>query len=251
MSSSDFVNNAARKVFTKHMQQYAPQDPLYETYTDNRGRTKRRRRELPPGLSPRDERILRSVKRRAHHLDKGFSLCGMRFGWAFIIGLVPGLGDVGDILLGYYLVFRKCRQADLPGWLLREMMLNIIASAAVGTIPLVGDIVVGYFKANSRNAALLEEFLRVRGEQSINLQAQGKGAPASSASVNNAQGIASTSRKQEITAGVSASDAQAVKPGVEREQGVGEPAKPAKGRNLFTRQKKAKTADAGDDGAAA
>lgn len=43
-------------------------------------------RELPPGLSTRDAKILKSVKRRAHYLDKGFKLCGMRFGWTFIIG---------------------------------------------------------------------------------------------------------------------------------------------------------------------
>lgn len=44
-------------------------------------------RELPPGLSARDAKILKSVKRRAHYLDKGFNLCGMRFGWTFIIGM--------------------------------------------------------------------------------------------------------------------------------------------------------------------
>jgi hypothetical protein len=43
-------------------------------------------REIPPGLSKRDVKILKSVKRRAHYLDKGFSMCGMRFGWTFIIG---------------------------------------------------------------------------------------------------------------------------------------------------------------------
>jgi hypothetical protein len=43
-------------------------------------------RDLPPGLSERDADILYSVKRRATELDKRFSLCGARFGWAFIIG---------------------------------------------------------------------------------------------------------------------------------------------------------------------
>lgn len=82
-----------------------------ETYTDAKGRQKKRKRGVPAGLSKRDERILvrsvfpppsilflsylcvsssavltrglaqRSVRRRAHYLDKGFSLCGFRFGW--------------------------------------------------------------------------------------------------------------------------------------------------------------------------
>jgi hypothetical protein len=33
--------------------------------------------------------LQRSVRRRAHYLDKGFSLCGFRFGWTAILGLIP------------------------------------------------------------------------------------------------------------------------------------------------------------------
>jgi hypothetical protein len=69
-------------------------------------------RALPPGLSARDAKILKSVQRRAHYLDKGFSICGMRFGWTFIIGLVPMAGDVADASLNYLLVVRKARQAE-------------------------------------------------------------------------------------------------------------------------------------------
>lgn len=51
-------------------------------------------RELPPGLSARDAKILQSVKRRAHYLDKGFSVCGLRFGWTFIIGTLLSRRDI-------------------------------------------------------------------------------------------------------------------------------------------------------------
>ncbi len=53
----------------------------------------------------------------------------------------------------------------IPGWLLRQMLMNNAVSAAVGFVPFAGDIVLAMFKANSRNAALLEEFLRIRGEE--------------------------------------------------------------------------------------
>jgi hypothetical protein len=33
----------------------------------------------------------------------------------------------------------------------------------------LGDVVVATFKANSRNAALLEEYLRIRGEEHLNV----------------------------------------------------------------------------------
>jgi hypothetical protein len=45
------------------------------------------------------------------------------------------------------------------------MLTNNAVSAAVGFVPLVGDVILAAFKANSRNAALLEEFLRIRGEE--------------------------------------------------------------------------------------
>ena len=102
------LQKTGKKLFAAHLEQYAPADPLYEEYVDDKGRKKRRKvgpilhrhaahitpltrtsrfkREIPPGLSARDVMILKSVKRRAYHLDKGFSVCGMQFGWTFIIG---------------------------------------------------------------------------------------------------------------------------------------------------------------------
>ncbi len=102
-----FATKAGRSIFARNLKQYEPKDPLYELYIDDRGQQRRRKvrgyvhrlwrgcpvlkfpflqRETPPGLSKRDVKILKSVQRRAHYLDKGFRICGMRFGWTFIIG---------------------------------------------------------------------------------------------------------------------------------------------------------------------
>ena len=124
---------------------------------------------MPPGLSTRDAAILRSVKTRAHYLDKGFSLCGIRFGWTFIIGLVPIAGDVANALINYVLVVRKARKADLPDWLVARMLFNNAVSAGVGFVPFVGDVLLAVYKANSRNAALLDEFLRIRGSEFLKM----------------------------------------------------------------------------------
>jgi len=153
------------KLFSKHIQQYSPEDPMYETYVDKRGRQKKRRREIPPGLSARDAKILKKVQRRAHYLDKGMNIGGFRVGWTFWIGLVPFAGDIADASLNYLLVVKKCQEAEIPGWLVERMLLNNAISAGVGFIPIVGDVLLATWKANSRNAALLEEFLRVRGAQ--------------------------------------------------------------------------------------
>ncbi|ETW82795.1 hypothetical protein HETIRDRAFT_243211, partial [Heterobasidion irregulare TC 32-1] len=162
---STLLNSAGRRLFARHVAQYAPQDPMYEPYTDARGRSKRRRRALPPGLSPADAKLLAAVQRRAHRLDRGFSLCGLRFGWTFVLGLVPGLGDAADAALGYVLVVRKARGAGLPPWLVQRMLLHLALATSAGLIPLLGDVLLAAYKPNSRNAALLEEFLRLRGEK--------------------------------------------------------------------------------------
>ena len=125
---------------------------------------------MPPGLSARDAAILLSVKKRAHYLDKGFSLCGIRFGWTFLIGLIPVAGDVADALLNYLLVVRKARKADLPDWLVARMLFNNAVSVGIGFVPLVGDLLLAVYKANSRNAALLDEFLRIRGHEFLKMR---------------------------------------------------------------------------------
>ncbi|KAK0214017.1 hypothetical protein IW262DRAFT_1408112 [Armillaria fumosa] len=196
--ATKLFEKTGKKLFAKHIEQYAPADPLYEVYTDDRGKQRRKKRELPPGLSKRDMKILRSIKHRAHYLDKGFHICGFRFGWTFIIGIIPGAGDVANVALNYLLVVRKARQAEIPGWLLRRMLLNNTVSAAVGFVPIVGDVVLAMWKANSRNAALLEEFLRIRGDELLKMQAEAK---------------------EDSGSGVKKSDAEQVKPGAGKAEG--------------------------------
>ncbi|KAI6038537.1 hypothetical protein EDC04DRAFT_2693964 [Pisolithus marmoratus] len=200
---SSYMQNVGAKLFAKHIEQYAPEDPMYEVYTDERGRQKRKKRAIPPGLSPRDAKILKSVQRRAHYLDKSFSVCGLRFGWTVIIGLVPVVGDSADFVLSYCLVLRKARQAELPGWLVRRMLMNCIISATAGIVPAVGDVIVGMYKANSRNAALLEEFLRIRGEEFLKVQTE--------------------AREGKRDGGLSKKDVEQVKPGAGMESATGQP----------------------------
>jgi len=45
------------------------------------------------------------------------------------------------------------------------MMLNLAISAAIGIVPILGDILLASYRANVRNARLLENFLHLRGER--------------------------------------------------------------------------------------
>lgn len=141
---------------------------------------------------------------------------GFRFGWTFVIGLIPIVGDATDATLNYVLVVRKAQKADIPQWLLRRMLLNNAFSTGVGFVPIVGDLVLAMYKANSRNAALLEEFLRIRGEEYLRLQ-EGEAIVSSDESSNG---------KKKKRKGVSKKDAEQVKPGAGIHKGEVVPTQP-------------------------
>lgn len=166
--SNKVATKVARSLFSSHATALEPRDPLYETSVDSRtGKPKRNQRPLPPGLTKDERKALKNVRCRAHYLDKGFSICGFRFGWTFLIGFIPVIGDTADALLSYYLVIKPARNCNLPPLLVQRMLLNQILATSVGLIPIIGDLIVAIWKVNSRNAALFEDFLVVRGQRAL------------------------------------------------------------------------------------
>ncbi|EMG46884.1 hypothetical protein SBY92_005212 [Candida maltosa Xu316] len=141
------------------------EDPYFETIPDNelhfyqRKGTKRRRK-LPDFIPKEDIKILDKVKRRAYRLDLQLSLCGLRIGWAGLIGLIPWIGDVIALYFALQLVnTAKQINGGLPKTLEAEMMANVMFDFGIGLIPLVGDFINVLYKCNSRNFVLLEKHL--------------------------------------------------------------------------------------------
>ena len=72
------------------------QDPYFETVPATRlggmyKTTKKRKRALPLGLTPEEEKILTKAKRRAYRVDLCLgSFLGTKFGWGSVVGLIPG-----------------------------------------------------------------------------------------------------------------------------------------------------------------
>ncbi|KAJ5782477.1 hypothetical protein N7457_004251 [Penicillium paradoxum] len=150
---------------------FGTEDPYFEEVPASRlGRTfgkktQKRRKAIPPGLSENDTKVLTKVKRRAYQLDYAlFSLCGIRFGWGSVIGLIPFIGDAGDAALAM-MVVRSCEKIDggLPAALRMKMLINVIIDFFIGLVPFIGDLADAMFKANTRNAVLLESHLRQKG----------------------------------------------------------------------------------------
>ena len=68
--------------------------------------------------------------------------------------LLPGAGDLVGSLLGLYMVGVALRRRMSPV-IIARMLLNLALDAAIGAVPVLGDIADFAFKANQRNLALL------------------------------------------------------------------------------------------------
>lgn len=74
-----------------------------------------------------------------------------------LLGLVlPGAGDLIGSLLGLYVVGVAVRRRTSPVMIAR-MLLNLALDAALGFVPVIGDVADFAFKANQKNLALLSE----------------------------------------------------------------------------------------------
>ncbi len=91
-------------------------------------------------------------------LDSRFTIPGtnIRFGIDPIVGLIPGAGDVlaGGISL-YFLIKAALHQAKAS--VLTRMFINILLDVLIGSIPVLGEAFDVYWKANLRNARILDE----------------------------------------------------------------------------------------------
>ena len=94
-------------------------------------------------------------------MDQAFGVPGTkwRFGLDALFGLVPGLGDVAGGVIAVY-ALHVARQFGAPGIIQLNMLTNIALDSLIGTIPVIGDIFDFVFKAQTRNLALLDDWLR-------------------------------------------------------------------------------------------
>jgi hypothetical protein len=94
-------------------------------------------------------------------MDQAFGVPGTkwRFGLDALMGLVPGLGDIAGGVIAVY-ALHVARQLGAPGVIQLHMLSNIALDASIGTIPVIGDLFDFAFKAQTRNLALLDEWLQ-------------------------------------------------------------------------------------------
>ena len=93
-------------------------------------------------------------------LDNSIRLPGTNFriGLDALLGLLPVAGDAVGVLLSGWIVFEAGR-LGVPANVLFRMALNIAIEGLVGSVPFLGDVFDAAWKANQRNADLLNAYL--------------------------------------------------------------------------------------------
>jgi len=114
-----------------------------------------------PGRDVRALVGLERLRKLTLLMDQAFGVPGTkwRFGLDALFGLVPGLGDIAGGVIAVY-ALHVARQLRAPGAIQLHMLMNIAIDATVGMVPLIGDLFDFVFKAQTRNLALLDDWLQ-------------------------------------------------------------------------------------------
>ena len=114
--------------------------------------------DLPTGGSPAD--IRRRMEAMERLLERSLVIPGTQIGVGLdaVVGLIPVVGDAIGAALGAYIVW-EARNLGIPKWKLWRMVGNIAFDAAVGAVPLAGDLFDFAFRSNSRNLKLVKRHL--------------------------------------------------------------------------------------------
>ncbi len=107
-------------------------------------------------MNPAERQRLQRLDNLAELLDESIRIPGIgyRIGYDALIGLIPGVGDLAGLMFGTYIVLESAR-FKVPKSTLLRMIANVLLEAAVGTIPVIGDIFDATYKSNLRNLRLL------------------------------------------------------------------------------------------------
>lgn len=122
-----------------------------------------RRADPEQALFSEDEwRRVQRLERIARLMDTAIRVPGIgwRLGADSILGLVPGVGDMAGALVGL-LFINEARRLGLPNAKLMRMAANLGVDAALGSVPIAGDLFDVYFKSHRRNMQIIREHFSI------------------------------------------------------------------------------------------
>lgn len=104
-------------------------------------------------------RVLRWVSRLSFLMDEQFRIPGTkyRFGLDPLLNLIPFAGDIVGFAVSGGLVLAMASKG-LTSKIVVLMCINILLDTTIGAIPGVGQVWDFFFKSNTRNMRLMEEY---------------------------------------------------------------------------------------------
>lgn len=115
-----------------------------------------------PELTAGEARLYKQLQWIQYLMDDATTVpCtgGRTIGLDPVIGLIPFFGDFGSAIVSSVLVARASKVVSK--YTVTRMMSNVAIDAAVGTIPLVGDLFDFGWKANTRNVTIFENHMKL------------------------------------------------------------------------------------------
>ena len=116
--------------------------------------------------------IVDSIERIARLMDGAVRLPVIGpVGLDAVLGLFPVAGDVvsGGISV---LLIAKSLKYGVPHDVIARMLANVLFDVIVGAVPIAGDVADMWFRANTRNVAILREYLDSEANDIIDVTAE-------------------------------------------------------------------------------
>jgi len=90
-----------------------------------------------------------------------------------LLGLIPVIGDTAMLIASLRIV-QLGRKLGLPAVLQKTMLRNTIIDFGLGFIPLAGDLVDLFYKANLKNVRIMERWWIEQNKQQLDALARQK-----------------------------------------------------------------------------
>jgi hypothetical protein len=104
---------------------------------------------------PRAE--LDQLHRLAAWMDSAIQIPGtsVRVGVDALLGLLPGVGDVASAMISLH-ILQTAQRHGVSRLTLSRMAANLVMDSMCGAVPVAGDVFDVFWRANSKNVALLK-----------------------------------------------------------------------------------------------
>lgn len=104
--------------------------------------------------------VRRRIEGMEHLLERSFTVPVLNrpVGLDFLLGLVPGVGDLATAAMGAWIVW-EARNLGMSKLQLARMTGNVVFDTALGAVPLLGDAADFLFRSNTRNLRIIRRHL--------------------------------------------------------------------------------------------